>query len=132
MILKKKVPVVNFIVNYGVDQPICLTTQNSWSTTLQHSGQLGSPTNLAHKHHLSLSPTTKHVNACFSEVGLGTHDSWFFLYLKHIDHDGEPKDFFTQGQWGELPQRKYSTPCMEYLKDSLDTGQTEDGFFNSK
>ena len=59
-------------------------------------------------------------------------DSSFFLYLEYIDHDGDPNDFFTQGLWGELPQRTSSTPLMEYLKDSLDTGQTEDGFFNSK
>ena len=35
-----------------------------------------------------------------SEVDLGAHDSRFFLYLVHIDHDGEPKDFSTQGSWG--------------------------------
>ena len=29
-------------------------------------------------------------------------------------------------------QRTSSTPLMEYLKDSLDTGQIEDGFSNSK
>ena len=50
----------------------------------------------------------------------------------HIDHDAKPKDFFTQGLWGGLPQRISSTPLMEYLKDSFDTGQIEDGFSNSK
>ena len=50
----------------------------------------------------------------------------------HIDHDAKPKDFFTPGLWGGLPQRTSSTPLMEYLKDSFDTGQIEDGFFNSK
>ena len=65
-----------------------------------------------------------------SEVHWGAHDSRFFLYL-HIDHDAKPKDFFTQGLWVGLPQRTCSTPLMEYLKD-LDTGQTEDGFFNFK
>ena len=50
----------------------------------------------------------------------------------HIDHDAMPKDFFTQGMWEGLPQRTSSTPLMEYLKDSLDTGQIEDGFSNSK
>ena len=54
------------------------------------------------------------------------------LYLVHIDHDAKPKDFFTQGLWGGLPQRASSTSLMEYLKDSLDTGQIEDGFSNSK
>ena len=67
-----------------------------------------------------------------SEVDWGAHDSSLFLYLEQIDHDGEPKDFFTQGLWGGLPQRTSSTPLMEYLKDSLDTGQTEDGFSNFK
>ena len=47
----------------------------------------------------------------------------------HINHGAKPKDFFTQGLWGGLPQR---TPIMEYLKDSFDTGQIEDGFSNSK
>ena len=37
------------------------------------------------------------------------------LYLNHIDDDGEPKDFFTQGLWGGLPQRTSSTPLLEYL-----------------
>ena len=67
-----------------------------------------------------------------SEVDWVAHDSSFFLYLKHIDHDGDPNDLFTQGLWGELPQRTSSTPLMEYLKDSFDTGQTEYGFFNSQ
>ena len=63
-----------------------------------------------------------------SEVDWGVHDSSFFLYLEYIDHEGEPKDFFTQGLWGGPPQRKFSTPLMEYLKDSLDARQPEDGF----
>ena len=67
-----------------------------------------------------------------SEVDWGAHDSSLFLYLVHIDHDPKPKDFFTQGLWGGLPQRTSSTPLMEYLKDSFDTGQIEDGFSNSK
>ena len=67
-----------------------------------------------------------------SEVDWGTHDSNFFLYLVHIDHDAKPKDFFTQQLWGGLQQRMSSTPLMEYLKDSFDTGQIEDGFSNSK
>ena len=50
----------------------------------------------------------------------------------YIDHDAKPKDVFTQGWWGGLPQRTSSTPLMEHLKDSLDTGQIEDGFSNSK
>ena len=60
-----------------------------------------------------------------SEVDWGAHDSSFFLHLKYIDHDGDPNDFFTQGLWGELPQKTSST---EYLKYSFHTGQTEDGF----
>ena len=51
----------------------------------------------------------------------------FFLYLVHIDHDAKPKDFFPQQLWGGLPQRTSSSPLMEYLKDSFDTGQIEDG-----
>ena len=47
-------------------------------------------------------------------------------------HDAKPKNFFTQGLWGGLPQRTSSTPLMEYLKDSFDTGQIENGFSNSK
>ena len=50
----------------------------------------------------------------------------------YIDHDAKPKDFFNQGLWGVLPQRTSSTPRMEYLKDSFDTGQIKDGLFNSK
>ena len=67
-----------------------------------------------------------------SEVDWGACDSSFFLYLVHIDHDAKPKDFFTQGLWGGLPQRTSSTPLMEYLKDSFDNGQIEAGFSNSK
>ena len=67
-----------------------------------------------------------------SEVDWGAHDSSFFLYLVHIDHDAKSKDFFTQGLWGGLQQRTSSTPLMEYLKDSFDTGQHEKGFSNSK
>ena len=67
-----------------------------------------------------------------SEVDWGAHDSFLFLYLVHIDHDANPKGFFTQGLWRGLPQRTSSTLLMEYLRDSLDTGQIEDGFSNSK
>ena len=41
------------------------------------------------------------------EVDWGPHDSSFFLCLEHIHHDGEPKDLFTQGQWGGLPQKYF-------------------------
>ena len=55
-----------------------------------------------------------HINECMlSEVDWGPHDSIFFLYLVHIDHNAKPKDFFTQGLWGGLPQRTSSTPLME-------------------
>ena len=60
------------------------------------------------------------------EVDLGAPDSSLILYQKHIDHDGDLKDFFTTGLWGGLPQGNLSTPLMEYLEASLDTGQTED------
>ena len=33
---------------------------------------------------------------------------------------------------GRTTTRKISIPLMKYLKDSLNTGQTEDGFFNFK
>ena len=67
------------------------------------------------------------MNGCIlSEVDWGAHDSSFFLYLAHIDHDVKPKDFFTQGLWVGLPQTTF------YLKDSFATGQIEDGFSNSK
>ena len=55
-----------------------------------------------------------------SKVDWGAHDSSFFLYVVHIDHDAKPIDFFTQGLWGELPQRTSSTPLTEYLKDSFE------------
>ena len=67
-----------------------------------------------------------HTSICIlSEVDWGAHFSFTC-----IDYDGEPKDFFPQALWGGLPQRKVSTHLMEYLKDSLHIGQTEDGFFN--
>ena len=56
-----------------------------------------------------------------SQVDWGAHDSSLFLYLVHIEHDAKPKDFFPQGLWGGLPQRRSSTPLMEYLKDCFDT-----------
>ena len=67
-----------------------------------------------------------------SEVDWGPHDSSPFIYQEHIDHDGESKDFFTPGLRGGLPQQKFSTPLVEYLDDSLDTGQTEDGLYKFK
>ena len=67
-----------------------------------------------------------------SEDVWGAHDSSFFLFLVHIDHDAKPKDFFTQGLCGGLPQRTSSTPLMEYLKDSFDAGRIENGFSNPK
>ena len=67
-----------------------------------------------------------------SEVDWGAHDSSFFLYHVHIDHDAKPKNFFMQGLWGGLPQRTPSTPFMEYLKYSFDSGQMEDGISASK
>ena len=71
-----------------------------------------------------------HMNGfLLSEVDWGAHGSSFFLCLVHSDHDAKPKDFFTQGLWGGLPQRTCSMHLMEYLKHSLDTGQTEHGIF---
>ena len=67
-----------------------------------------------------------------SEVDWGGHDSSFFLFLANIDYDAKPMEFFTQGLWGELQQSISSTPLIELLTDSLDTGQTEDDTFNSK
>ena len=67
-----------------------------------------------------------------SEVDRGDHDSSFFPYLKCIDYNGKPVDLFTQGIWGGLPQTKFPTHLMEYLKDPVDTGQTEDEFSNFK
>ena len=78
-------------------------------------------------------PSLYPMDGCMlSEVDWGAHDPSFFLYLVHIDHDAMPKDFFTQGLWGGLPQRTSFTPLMEYLRDSLDTGLIEDAFSNSK
>ena len=77
--------------------------------------------------------SSNHMNGfLLCEVDWGAHDSSFFLYLVHIDHDAKPKDIFTQGLWGGLPQRTSSTPLMEYLKDSFGNGQIEDEFSNSK
>ena len=78
-------------------------------------------------------PTLYPMDGCIlSEVDWGAHDSSLFLSLMHIDHDAKPKDFFTQGLWGGLLQRTPSTHLIEYLNDSSDTGQIEDGFSNSK
>ena len=62
------------------------------------------------------------------EVDWRAHDSSFFLYLVHIDHAAKPMDIFTQGLWEDY----HKGPLMEYLKDSFDTRQIEDGFSNSK
>ena len=67
-----------------------------------------------------------------SEVDWGGHDSSFFLFLVNIDYYAKPKEYFIQGLWGELQQSISSTPLIEYLIVSLDTGQTEDDIFNSK
>ena len=67
-----------------------------------------------------------------SEVDWGAHDSSLFLFLVHIDHGAKPKDFFTHELRGRLPQGTSSTHLMEYLIDSFDTEQIEDGFSNSK
>ena len=68
-------------------------------------------------------PTLYTMDGCIlSEVDWGAHDSSLFLYLVHIDHDAKPKDIFTQRLWGGLPQRTSSTPLMEHLNDSVDTG----------
>ena len=56
--LTKGAPVVKYIVNYGVDNSICLTTQehlqHAWGITLQCPGQLGYHTNTVHKYNLSM------------------------------------------------------------------------------
>ena len=67
-----------------------------------------------------------------SEVDWGAHDSRFFLFLENIDYDAKPMEFFTQGLWGELQQTMSSTPLIEHMTDSLDTGQMEDDAFNPK
>ena len=60
-------------------------------------------------------PTLYPIDGCMlSEVDWGAHDSSFFLYLVHIDHDVKPKDFFTQGlredyHKGHLPTLSWST-----------------------
>ena len=78
-------------------------------------------------------PSLYPMDGCMlSGVDWQAHDSSFFLYLVHIDNDAKPKDFFTQGLQGGLPQRISSTPLMEYLKGSFYTGQIGDGFSNSK
>ena len=68
----------------------------------------------------------------FSEVDWGAHDSSFFLFLLNIDYDAKPKESVIQGLWGELQPSISSTPPIEYMIDSLDTGQTEHDIFNSK
>ena len=64
-----------------------------------------------------------------SEVDWG--DSSFFLYLKYIEHD-ESQRTSSPKDCGEDYHIEHLPPLMEYLKDSLDTGQTEGGFFNFK
>ena len=58
MNLKKRVPVVNSIVNYGGDKSTYLTTQehlqHAWGITLQHPGQLGCHNNTVHKYNPSM------------------------------------------------------------------------------
>ena len=77
--------------------------------------------------------SSNHMNEfLFSEVDWGAHDSSFFLFLVNSDYDAEAMEFFTQGLWGELQQSISSTPLIELLTYSLDTGQTEDEAFNSK
>ena len=44
-----------------------------------------------------------HINGfLLSEADWGAHDLRFLLYLKYIDHDGNPNDFFIQGLWEKL------------------------------
>ena len=57
-----------------------------------------------------------------SEVDSGAHDSWFFLFLVNIDYDAKPREFITQGLWGELLQKMSSTSLIGHMTDSLDTG----------
>ena len=64
-----------------------------------------------------------------SEVDWGAHDSSFFLHLVHIDHDGEPKDFFTQELWGTTAKKLFHS-SHGVPENSLDSGLTEDGVFN--
>ena len=56
--LKKRVPVVHFIVNYCVDKCTYLTTQehlqHAWGITFQHPDQLGYHTNTVYKHNPSM------------------------------------------------------------------------------
>ena len=71
--------------------------------------------------------SSNHMNEfLLSKVDWGAHDSSFFLFLVNIDYDAKPMKFFIQGLWGELQQSISSTPLIEYLTDSLDTGQNED------
>ena len=43
------------------------------------------------------SPSHITSECMLSEVDWGAGDSSFFLYLKYIDHYGDPNDLFTQG-----------------------------------
>ena len=109
--LKKGVH-VKFIVNYGVDQSTCLITQHSWSTTLQQSGQLGSHTDIAHKHNLSMLLTQ--VPCSFTSAlypgtnvpALADHIFSGYLFLCLIDAHGK-------------------TSLCGFHQEPLDSGQIE-------
>ena len=77
--------------------------------------------------------SSNHMNEfLFSEVDWGAYDSSFFHFLVNIEYDAKPKEYFIQGLWGELQQSISSTLPIEYMIDSLESGQTEVDTFNSK
>ena len=76
-------------------------------------------------------PTTKQVNACsvklIGELMIQVfYFTWCALFMMESQRTSSPKDY------GRTTTNKFSTHLMEYLKDSWDTGQTEDGSFNFK
>ena len=77
--------------------------------------------------------SSNHMNVfLLSELDWGAHDSSFFPFLVNIDYDANPMEFFTQGLWRELQLIMSSTPPIQYMTDSLDTGQNEDDAFSPK
>ena len=72
----------------------CLLSDIDWGAHETHQNGHSITTVDCRDHDTNLYP----MDGCIlSEVDRGDHDSSFFLYLVHIDHDAKPKDFFTQG-----------------------------------
>ena len=114
--LKKRIQVVNYIVNYGVDKSTCLTTQeklqHAWCISLQHIGHLGYHTNIVHKYNLSMlltqvpcsSTSTLYLDQTYQLYLTTSLQEYLFLCL--VDAHGK-------------------TPLLGFHQVPLDPGQIE-------